>query len=71
MIEIIGWVASATTLLSFCVKDIFKLRLIGTISCLIWIWYAIMKQDTPIILVNSAIIAIHMFYIFKMKNLFI
>ena len=38
-IEIIGWIATIGTLLSFAVKDMYKLRLINAAASMVWIVY--------------------------------
>lgn len=68
IIEIIGWLATTGTLLSFAVKDMYKLRLINGISSLIWISYGILKMDNPIIVINSAVILMHLHWFYTNKN---
>ena len=58
-IEVLGWVATGVTLVSMMVKDMVTLRLVNAIGCLLWIGYGISKGDTPILLVNSTILGIH------------
>jgi hypothetical protein len=67
MITIIGYLATVITLLSFCLKDMTKLRIVSSIACLTWISYGLMRQDMPVIFVNSSIIIIHLFYLLKKK----
>ena len=65
-VNLIGYLATALTLISFCFKDIKKLRLIGLISCIVWIIYGFIKKENPVIFVNTSIIIIHSYYlIFK------
>jgi uncharacterized protein with PQ loop repeat len=65
MIEIIGWIATIGTLLSFAVKDMYKLRLINTAASMVWIVYGILKADNPIIVINSAVIVMHLYWFYK------
>jgi hypothetical protein len=65
MIEIIGWIATIGTLLSFAVKDMYKLRLINTAASIVWIVYGILKVDNPIIVINSAVIVMHLYWFYK------
>lgn len=67
MTAIIGYLATIITLLSFCLKDITKLRIVSSIACITWIIYGIIRQDIPIIFVNSSIIIIHLFFLLKKK----
>lgn len=64
-IEIIGWIATIGTLLSFAVKDMYKLRLINTAASMVWIVYGILKVDNPIIVINSAVIVMHLYWFYK------
>jgi uncharacterized protein with PQ loop repeat len=68
MINIIGCLATTITLLSFCLKDMTKLRIVSSIACLTWIIYGLMRQDMPVIIVNTSIIIIHLFYLLKKKK---
>ena len=65
MIEIIGWIATIGTLLSFAVKDMYKLRLINAAASMVWIVYGILKVDNPIIVINSAVIVMHLYWFYK------
>lgn len=67
MIDIIGYLATIFTVLSFTFKSIFKLRVISSIACSLWIIYGVYKQDIPIITVNCAVLSIHIFYFLKQK----
>jgi uncharacterized protein with PQ loop repeat len=58
-IEMLGWVATGVTLISMMVKDMKLLRGINSMGCLLWISYGILKGDTPLIVVNSTILIIH------------
>ncbi len=64
-IEIIGWIATIGTLLSFAVKDMYKLRLINAAASMVWIVYGILKADNPIIVINSAVIVMHLYWFYK------
>ncbi len=64
-IEIIGWIATIGTLLSFAVKDMYKLRLINSAASMVWIVYGILKVDNPIIAINSAVIVMHLYWFYK------
>ena len=65
VIEIIGWIATIGTLLSFAVKDMYKLRLINSAASIVWIVYGILKVDNPIIVINSAVIVMHLYWFYK------
>jgi hypothetical protein len=65
MIAILGYVATIVTIGSFMIKDMFHLRVTNGIACLLWIIYGIVRQDTPIIVVNTSIMLINLVWIFK------
>ena len=65
MIETLGWIATIGTLLSFAVKDMYKLRLINSAASMVWIVYGILKVDNPIIVINSAVIVMHLYWFYK------
>ncbi len=68
MIELIGWIATAGTLLSFAVKDMWKLRLINGIASMAWIVYAVLKSDYPIIVINASVIVMHLYWFYKNRK---
>ena len=65
LIETLGWVATIGTLVSFAVKDMWKLRLINSAASIVWIVYGILKVDNPIIVINSAVIIMHLYWFYK------
>lgn len=65
MIAILGYVATIVTIGSFMIKDMFPLRVTNGIACLLWIIYGVVRQDTPIIVVNTSIMLINLVWIFK------
>jgi uncharacterized protein with PQ loop repeat len=58
-IDVLGWVATGVTLISMMVKDMKLLRGINSMGCLLWISYGMLRVDTPLIVVNSTILIIH------------
>jgi hypothetical protein len=67
MLQLIGYLATIITVLSFTFKNILKLRIVSSIACCLWIIYAIYKQDIPVIVVNVSVLSIHIFYLLKHK----
>lgn len=65
----IGYLAMATLLVSFLMKNVTKLRIINSIGCALFVIYGIMLAISwPIIIANSAIICINMYYLLVNKN---
>jgi len=65
IIETLGWIATIGTLVSFAVKDMWRLRLINGLASIVWIVYGILKVDNPIIVINSAVIIMHLYWFYK------
>ena len=65
MIEIIGWIGTAAVLVSFLMKDMLKLRLMNLSGCLIWVSYAIIKEDYPVLITNAAVAIIHAYWFYQ------
>lgn len=59
MIEILGWVATSAVLLSFFFKDMLKLRIANSTGAILWLIYALLKCDYPLIAVNTAVLFVH------------
>lgn len=68
MIEIIGWIATVGTIVSFTMNNMTRLRLVGGIFAILWIVYGILKMDNPIIVINSFIVVIHLHWFYKNRN---
>ncbi len=67
--EIIGYVASFVVLLSFLMKDMVKLRIVNSVGCGLFVVYGFLLQNSvPIILTNSVILLIHLYYLLKEKR---
>lgn len=62
IIEILGWLSTALTILSFIPKGEEKIRLINGIACIAWIVYGISLKQNPIIVVNTLVLVLHVKY---------
>ena len=67
-VEYIGFLATAFILLSF-VLDGIQLRIINSIGAVLWLLYGIMIGGYSIIFLNICVILIHIFKLWKLKNL--
>jgi hypothetical protein len=65
MVSILGYLATLVTMASFLITDMFRLRVVNTFGCILWITYGIIQLDTPIILVNCLIMLIHLWWFVK------
>ena len=67
--EWIGYLAMATVLLSFLMKDVNKLRFVNSLGCLFFVIYGFMLEPLsyPIIITNLAIFGINGYYLLTRK----
>lgn len=66
--ELVGYLASVAVLISFLMKNMTYLRIINTIGCLLFIAYgAMLAISWPIIITNTAIVFINLYYLLKLK----
>ncbi len=67
--ELVGYMAMALLLVSFMMKDVTKLRIINSFGCAFFVAYGVMLVTSwPIIITNSAIISINLYYLLIKKN---
>jgi uncharacterized protein with PQ loop repeat len=67
MTELVGWVASFVVLVSMTFKTMWKLRLVNSIACVMWIFYGYLISNNPTIFVNFAILVTHIIWFIKNK----
>lgn len=66
--DMIGYIGSVVVLISFLMKNMATLRVVNAIGCGIFVVYGILLSfKLPIIITNSVIIFIHIYYIKKGK----
>ncbi|AJR02391.1 uroporphyrinogen decarboxylase [Siansivirga zeaxanthinifaciens CC-SAMT-1] len=65
--EWIGYLATTIVLISFLMKNVTHLRIVNSIGCLVFVFYAFMLNplSIPIIITNSVIFCINIYYILK------
>lgn len=68
MLDLVAYIASAFILFSFTLKDQLKLRSFNSIGAALFIYYSLSKGDYPVVFINSAIVAINLFYIIKNRK---
>ena len=67
--ELVGYLAMLFLLVSFLMKDIRRLRTLNTLACALFVAYGfILDISWPIIISNSAIFGINLYYLFFKKN---
>ena len=66
--NIAGYAASGFVLLSFLMKDIIKLRIVNSVGCLFFVIYGVLLDISwPIIITNTAIIGVNLYYLLLKK----
>lgn len=67
--EFIGYLASLLVLASFLMKNMKKLRLLNTVGCALFVAYGcLLNFSIPIIITNTAIIIINVYYLTKKET---
>jgi len=67
LVDIFGYAAMCTVVLSFIMKNLVALRLVNIVGCSFFVIYGFMLPGIawPIIITNLAIIAVNGFYLGK------
>ena len=68
MVEYLGYLASLMILVSMLMRDMVKFRYVNTVACLMFTFYGVFRNDTPIILLNATVVIINIFYLFIRKK---
>jgi len=68
MVEYLGYLASLMILVSMLMRDMVKFRYVNTVACLMFVFYGVFRNDTPIILLNATVVIINIFYLFIRKK---
>ncbi len=64
-----GYLAMVILLISFLMKNVIKLRIVNSIACALFVVYGfLLSTSWPIVLSNSAIIGINLYYVLVRKN---
>lgn len=67
--ELVGYLAMLFLLVSFLMKDISRLRTLNTLACALFVAYGFLLDISwPIVISNSAIFGINLYYLFFKKN---
>ncbi len=68
--EWVGYLAMTTVLISFLMKSVVKLRLVNSLGCLVFVLYGFLLEpiSKPIIITNTIIFGINIYYLFFKKN---
>ncbi|MEW9077806.1 YgjV family protein [Terrisporobacter glycolicus] len=67
-IELVGYAASILIAISLTMTDIYKLRIINSIGCLMFVIYGLNVGAYPVALANAIIIIINIYNLYKLKG---
>ncbi len=68
--ELVGYLASAIVLISFVMRNIKKLRIVNSVGCIAFVIYGVLLNwSLPIIITNTIIVGINLYYLLLKKNL--
>lgn len=67
-IEWIGYFASIFIAISLFMTDIIKLRIINTCGCVLFVIYGFNVKAYPVGIINTIIIFINLYYIYKLNK---
>jgi len=68
MIDLLGWLSSVVVLASMTFKTMWKLRLMNSVACVMWICYGYFITNNPTMFVNLAILITHIIWFVKNKR---
>ena len=68
VIEWVGYAASICIAISLLMTDMFKLRIINTIGCILFVIYGFNIKAYPVGVINLFIFFVNIYYIIKMKK---
>ena len=68
-IELVGYSAYILIAISLTMTDIYKLRIINSIGCLMFVIYGLNVGAYPVALANAIIIIINIYNLYKLKGM--
>ncbi len=63
--ELIGYVASAFTIVSLMMSEVLRLRLMNFVAVTIWTGYGILLQAPALIITNAVLMGINLFFLYR------
>jgi hypothetical protein len=66
--ELIGYAGSLLVAISLMMRSVFRLRVINLIGALFFVIYGILIHAVPIVLLNSLIVGVNVYYLVQMWN---
>ncbi len=66
LIEWIGYLASILITISMFMKEIFKLRFINLMGCILFVIYGLIIGAYPVAIANAILVFINLYYLYKL-----
>ncbi|WP_414632760.1 YgjV family protein [Clostridium sp. UBA3887] len=66
LIEWIGYLATILITISMFMKEIFKLRFINLMGCILFVIYGLIIGAYPVAIANAIIVFINLYYLYKL-----
>jgi hypothetical protein len=66
--ELIGYLGSVLVAISLTMRSVSRLRIINLIGALIFVAYGFLIHAAPVVLLNSLIVGVNVFYLAQMWN---
>ena len=63
--EAIAYLGSIIIFISFCTKNVKLLRILNNVGCAIFIVYAVHHGRIPLIVLNSMVMAVNIYHLWK------
>ena len=68
IIEAVGYLGSALVLVSFLMASVVKLRVVNSIGSIIFATYALIIHSYPTAVMNTCLVLINLYYLWKLRN---
>tara|TARA_Y100001938_G_C7758267_1_gene267344 strand:- start:130 stop:345 length:216 start_codon:yes stop_codon:yes gene_type:complete len=65
MLDYLGYIASGIILLSMLMKDMKKFRIVNTVACLLFVVYATIREDYPVVFLNVTVVLINILFLIR------
>ena len=65
-IEWIGYLASILITISMFMKDVFKLRFINLVGCILFVIYGLIVRAYPVAVAYGIIVFVNLYYLYKL-----
>ncbi len=62
MTELVGYFSMGMSVLSFAFTKQRLVRMVNLMACLVWVWYGLLIQNNPTIIVNIMVCMVHLYW---------